>query len=104
MLPGLTEKLRFWTTGGPSKARLTFCTRMGGSFIMGGLYGFGFEVAELFGQESLDFFFAEAEMQGFSNELVEGGPDLAAARFDLERGRLMGHIGAETAPGFDKAF
>jgi hypothetical protein len=69
---------------------------------MGGLHSFGFEVAKFFGEKGLDFLFAEAEMQGFGDELVEGGTDLAAACFDLEGRRLMGNIGAETAPRFDE--
>ena len=43
-------------------------------------------------------------MHRFGDELVERGTDLAAARVDLERGRLMRDIGAEAAPGLNKSF
>ena len=61
-------------------------------------------MTEFFGKEGLDFLFVQAEVRGFGDELVEGGADLAAARLNLERGGLMGDIGAEAAAGFDETF
>ncbi len=67
-------------------------------------HGFGFELAKFFGDEGLDFPFAKAEMDGFRDELLDRRIDMAATGLDLERGGLMGNVGAEATTGFDETF
>ena len=59
---------------------------------------------KFFGNERLDFLFPEAEVERFDHELLERRADLAPARLQLERGRLMRDVGAEAALRFDKPF
>ena len=66
--------------------------------------GFGFELTKLFSDQGLDFFFAKAEVHGLGYELFDGRTDLSSPGFNLERGRLMGDIGAKAAPGLHEIF
>jgi hypothetical protein len=51
----------------------------------------------------LDFLLAEAEVEGLDDQLLKGGGQEAAPGVQPEGGRLMGDIGADAAPGLDKA-
>ena len=65
--------------------------------------GLRFELAEFFRDEGLDFLFGEAEVEGFDDELVEGGGEVVAAGVHFEGGRLMGDVGADATTGFEEA-
>lgn len=58
---------------------------------------------EFLRDEILDFLFAETEVHGLDDELLDGGADLGAAGVDFQVGRLVRNVGADTSSGLQKA-